>query len=267
MKRIVFAVLHARGSYMLSRNFRLQRVGDLKWLLRNYRLAEVSAGIDELMVLNVDPTASVDATFVEHVGRIARECFIPVAAGGGVRSIRDAERLLEVGVDKVVVNELVHTDPDACAGIAARFGSQFLIHGVDVLRDRATDGVAVRTRSGPARPSLDWIVARGGEVGAGELLLQSVDRDGTGNGLDLGLLGSFAPPATPLILMGGVGRAEHLLEGLLRDEVDAVATAHLLNFVGDALVRARAEISRHGVPLAEHPVDGVESLRGQILGR
>lgn len=262
MKRVIFTLLHAHGSYMLSRNFRLQRIGDLDWLLRNYRLIEVSEGLDELMILNVAADAAVDDVLLSDVRTVARECFIPVTVGGGIRSVAAAERLLEVGVDKVLLNEPFLTDPDLCARIAARFGSQFLIQGIDVM-SVAGQGSAVRRRMGvPSAEGVSRSLAIGASVGAGEVLVQSVDRDGTGMGLDLGWLDDLdQPPHVPLILMGGVGRGSHIAAGLADPRVDAVATANLLNFVGDSFLQARQDLLAAGIAIPRHPGGGLSGLR------
>lgn len=265
MKRLIFAVLHAGGSYMLSRNFRLQRIGDLEWLLTNYRLPEVSAGLDELMILNVATDRQVDPVLLSHVGRISRECFIPVTVGGGIRSVSDAERLLEVGADKVLLNEPFLTDPKLCEQIANRFGSQFVVQGVDVIGPDARGGLVVRGPDGYGAGTLPVVVDRGRDAGAGELLLQSVERDGTGQGLAPELLDLQLPALqTPLILMGGVGRSSHLRVGYESNHVDAIATANILNFIGNAFVDARAELIRSGIPLPIHSSGHATDLRGSL---
>jgi cyclase len=248
MKRLIFTLLHRDGHYLLSRNFRLQRVGDIDWVLRNYAIRSVSLGIDELMVLDLSESDDVRERFREEVRILGEECFVPLAVGGRIRSVDEVERLLTVGADKVVLNEPFVCDPGLCEAIAARFGSQALVAGIDVRREVSLapgvrEGLLVTPEELVQR--VDRVLDRG----AGEVLLQSVDRDGTGNGLDLTLADGLGDLPVPLILMGGVGHAHQIVEGLQHPAVDAVATANLFNFVGDALVEARLRCLDAGVAL------------------
>lgn len=263
MRRLLFALLHSDGSYMLSRNFRLQRVGDLSWVLRNYEIRRVSLGIDELVVLDVSPESTDRERFRREVATLAEECFVPVTVGGHIRDLDEVGRLFDIGADKVLLNTPFLSDPELCEAVASRYGSQALVAGIDVSRVPSTVGSSRQgTVVGPDRLGATVGLAIG--HGAGEVLVQSVDRDGTGNGLDLGLLDGMGPIERPVIVMGGVGHADHLVEGLLHPSVDAVATANLFNFVGDTLHRARRTCISRGVPLASWQSGEIESLRGAI---
>lgn len=264
MKRLIFTLLFRDGQYLLSRNFRLQRVGDLNWVLRNYAIREVSLGIDELMVLDVSQSDDNRERFRDEVRILGQECFVPLAVGGRIRSVAEVDRLLAVGADKVVLNAPFVTDPAICESIAGRFGSQALVAGIDVLRERA---LATDVREGLVVTPAD-VAIRVGQVlndGAGEILLQSVDRDGTGNGLDLALVDDLVGISAPLILMGGIGHAGHFEAGLRHPAVDAVATANLLNFVGDALIKARHRCQEAGVALATWQGQELARLRGCLM--
>ena len=256
MKRIIFTLLHADGAYMLSRNFRLQRVGDIDWVLTNYRIREVSLGIDELMILDVSRDAGDRDRFRREVRILVEECFVPVTVGGRITSLDEAARLFDVGADKVLLNTAFHVDPTLCSEVAGRFGAQALIAGIDV---RGQPLAAGHPRAlGSVEPDgLERHAHRAIDIGAGEILLQSIDRDGTGNGLDLDLADRTGSLRVPLILMGGVGHAVHIVEGLQHPAVDAVATANLFNFVGGSLVRTRRECLARGLQLARWSHDGV----------
>jgi cyclase len=265
MKRIIFALLHCDGHYMLSRNFRLQRVGDIEWVLRNYEIRRVSLGIDELMILDVSPDASHRSVFHRDVGRLVEECFVPVTVGGHLRSREDVATCFAVGADKVLMNSAFFDAPERCEEIAATYGSQALIAGIDVIDD--TEGMQDAShRPFVVRDALQAHVRRVVDSGAGEVLIQSVDRDGTGNGLDLSLSEQAGSGPTPLILMGGVGQAVHLSEGLAAGAVDAVATANLFNFIGDALVASRLQARSDGVLLATWQDARFGPLRGVLRG-
>ncbi len=264
MKRIIFTLLHADGAYMLSRNFRLQRVGDIDWILTNYRIREVSLGIDELMILDVSRDAAERNRFREDVAMLVEECFVPVTVGGHITSLDEAARLFDVGADKVLLNTAFHVDPGLCADVAGRFGAQALIAGIDIRRQPLEAGHP-RASSSVDLDELERHAERAVDIGAGEILLQSIERDGTGNGLDLDLANCTASLRVPLILMGGVGHATHIVEGLVHPDVDAVATANLFNFVGDSLVRTRSECRSRGIDLAAWQGGSVGVFEG-VLG-
>ncbi len=263
MKRIIFALLYRNGSYVLSRNFRLQRIGDIGWVLENYGILEVSQGIDELMILDVSTRVEAREQFRREVAILADECFVPVTVGGGINAVEEADRLFAAGADKVLVNAALVRAPGLVVDLATRFGSQAVVGGCDVSsepmrtpearRDLVVDRLTLSTR-----------LMAAADLGVGEVCIQSVDRDGTGNGLDLGLASDSGGVSVkvPLILMGGVGRANHLLEGLRTPQVDAVATANLLNFVGDALVRARATVIEAGVDLPSWSSAALRTMKG-----
>ena len=262
MKRMIFALLHSGGSYMLSRNFRLQRVGDIDWVLRNYEIRQVSLGIDELMVIDVsrgERDRDGEERFHRDVERLVQECFIPVTVGGHLHSIDQVARCFAVGADKVLLRTAFVEDPELCEQVAARYGSQAMIAGVDLTRQRASGVEDV----GPLVPveELSTHIRRVIAYGAGEVLLQSVDNDGTGMGLDVRVVSEAGSPDVPVILMGGVGHAAHIVEGLMLPEVDAVATANLFNFVGDALVDARTMARDAGIPLARWSEADIERVR------
>lgn len=264
MKRLIFALLYRDGHYLLSRNFRLQRVGDLGWVLRNYVVRDVSLGVDELMILDLSDSDDQRARFRDEVRILGEECFVPLTAGGRIRSVEEVERLLAVGTDKVVLNAPFVTDPGLCEAIASRFGSQVLVAGVDIRRQPA---IAPGVREGLlVEPELlAPHVARVTAHGAGEVLLQSVDRDGTGNGLDLALADGLDDISVPLILMGGVGHSDQIVEGLRHPAVDAVATANLFNFIGDALVEARRRCLEAGVELPEWDGGDLSRFEGCLV--
>ncbi len=264
MKRVIFTLLYDRGRFMLSRNYRLQGVGTIEWLFNNYDFATVSRGLDELMVLDVSRGPRDSAAFAGAVAEIAGRCFIPLTAGGGIRTVDDAALLLRHGADKVLVNTLFADAPDACTAIADFFGRQCLVAGVDYVE--GADGarrVVVANGSRETGAALsDWVhmvVAHG----AGEVVLQSVTRDGTGMGLDLEVTSALgARPEVPLIVLGGVGRSEHIAAGFRVPAVDAVATANLFNFIGESFNTARRDLLAEGHDVADWHAADYRELAG-----
>jgi len=264
-KRLMFALLYDGGSFMLSRNFRLQRVGDIEWLERNYNFRETALSIDELVILNVERgRASMDG-FHAHVKRLNDDCFVPITAGGGVRSVDDARVLLRSGADKVSINTVLWSDPPLVAALASEFGRQCLVASVDVRS--GPDGHRAVVANGNEElpmPAAEWI-ARVAEMPIGEIFLTSVDRDGTGQGFDDAVL-DLVPHGlpVPLIVAGGAGKAEHFVAPLRRDDVGAACTAHLFNFVGQSLATSRAHLRAEGVDLVEWNPDLLRGLAGSV---
>jgi len=240
---------------MLSRNFCLQRVGNLDWLQRNYNFSYIAFYIDELIVLDVTRGTRNQETFCNTLKALTARCFVPIAAGGGVRSVDDARKLLLSGADKIVVNSPLFYKPELVKKLAHEFGQQCVVGSVDMKRDRKL-GYRIFTDSGsrpvttPPSAALAWLK----DQHVGELYLNSIDQDGTGQGYDLGML-DYLPSdcKIPIILAGGVGNGSHLSIGFEDPRVDAVATAHLFNFVGDGLQRVRETMAAQGKKLAVWP--------------
>lgn len=247
-KRLIFTLLYSSGSFMLSRNFRLQRVGDIAWLQKNYNFSKITAAIDELVVLDVSRGERDADKFCATLSQLAETCFAPIAAGGGVRTVHYCTRLLRSGADKVVLNSSLITDPLLVKELSREFGRQCLVASVDIKTDG--DGSAsVWIENGASEVKMTigeyWRLVV--ESPIGEIYLNSINRDGTGQGFDFSLLDSLPKDVSiPVILAGGVGNATHLANGLIDGRVDAVATANLFNFVGDGLLQARRQLIEMG---------------------
>jgi len=252
-KRVIFTLLYDNGSFMLSRNFRLQKVGDLQWLKKNYNFSNVAFSIDELIVLDVSRGNRNIKLFCDHLEALTEGCFIPIAAGGGIASVDHARMLLRSGADKVVVNTSLFQDPLLIQQLAAEFGQQCIVASIDARRDHELSyQIMSQNGANPIESSLDAWLKKLINFPIGEFYLNSMDRDGTGQGYDLGLLAQLPKNLTaPVILAGGAGKFLHLAEGLTDPRVDAVATAHLFNFVGDGLEKARRSLIDMGFNLAK----------------
>ena len=204
-------------------------------------------GADEVCYLDISASPEGRSTLVDIVARTADQVFTPLTVGGGVRSVRDAEGLLEAGADKIAINTAAIRTPDLIAEIAARFGCQALVVAIDAKR--TGDGWTVFSHGGRTSEGLDalaWcreVAARG----AGEILLTSMDRDGTGQGYDLPLLAAVTSSITiPVIASGGVGTLEHLAEGLLAG-ADAVLAASIFHFGRHTIGEAKAYLAARGL--------------------
>lgn len=268
-KRIIFTLLYDRGYFMLSRNFRLQRVGNLEWLQRNYNFAHIAFFIDELIVLDVTRGVSDSNAFCMTLQALTSDCFVPIAAGGGVRSVAQARQLLRSGADKIVVNTPLFENTALVGQLASEFGQQCIVGSVDMKRS-VEGGYQLMTDMGrrPVEQAPSDAFAWLNDHLVGELYLNSIDRDGTGQGYDLGMLDQLpAGCSVPVILAGGVGNGAHLAVGFADPRVDAVATAHLFNFVGDGLQRARESMLQQGAKLAAWPELSELSLGSDLSKR
>jgi len=264
-KRLIFALLYDSGKFMLSRNFRLQQVGDLNWLEKNYNFRETALAIDELIVLNVERSRESLEPFFEHVKKLNDDCFVPIAAGGGIRSVEDARQLLRSGADKVVINSILHDDRALVAELAAEFGKQCLVASIDTKRVDGTFRVFIDNGARIVDGDLSSYLSDLATLPIGEIFLNSMDRDGTGQGYDEEMLGHVPRDiAIPLILVGGAGKPEHFTFGLTDDRVDAVCTAHLFNFVGNSLQLSRDHLLSEGMNLVRWDNDQLKSLAGSV---
>ncbi len=208
-------------------------------------------GADELVFLDI--TASVDSrgTTIDMVRRTAEEVFIPFTVGGGIRSVEDARGILRAGADKVSVNTAAVDGPELVTGLAAEFGIQCVVVAVDARRSAAVpSGFEVFTHGGrtpTGRDAVAW-VAEVVALGAGEILLTSMDRDGTRDGFDIEMLKAVGAVATvPLIASGGVGNLNHLVQGATEGGADAVLAASIFHFGEHTVADAKRHLAGAGV--------------------
>lgn len=249
-KRLIFTLLYEKGSFVLSRNFRTQKIGDIAWLQKNYDFAKVASHIDELIVINISRDAEFDTHFRFTLSELLAGVFVPVTAGGGVRRLSDAEGLFAAGADKILLNHALHHNVDLVASLAQKYGQQAVVGSLDVRRRNGR--YHIFSNKGAEQQPSDNYYRVVGEGHIGEVYLNSIDQDGTGNGMDLESLSVLgAPSPIPVILAGGAGKPAHLAEAASSPVVNAVATANLLNFVGDGLRKARGAISAAGIDLAQ----------------
>ncbi|MEO7474582.1 MAG: imidazole glycerol phosphate synthase subunit HisF [Gemmatimonadales bacterium] len=206
-------------------------------------------GADELIFLDISASHEARRTTLEMVGRVAEAIFIPFTVGGGIRAVADAGAALRAGADKVSVNTAAVRDPSLISRLAESFGTQCVVAAVDVKR--VAGRLAVMVNGGREETPLDaleWI-PRLQALGAGEILLTSMDRDGTGTGYDLPLLAAATGAVSiPVIASGGAGRLEHLAEAL-EAGAHGVLAATIFHFEGSTLPEARAYLRERGHPV------------------
>ena len=238
--RLIFGLIYNAGAFMQSRNFRLQRVGDINWLERNYKFQKISFSLDELIVLDATKKNKDIKKFAETVKRLVNDVFIPVAAGGGIRILEDAELLFNNGADKVILNSALYEKPELAKDIIEKYGSQSLVASVDYKVIDKTPVVYIKDGTLPIPISLEDYLKYLDDIGVGEILLNSIQQDGTGFGYDINTVLEYGQSiSVPLLIMGGAGNEGHLHDGLKQNGVSAVVTANLFNFIGNGLPKAR----------------------------
>ncbi|MGC1512167.1 MAG: imidazole glycerol phosphate synthase subunit HisF [Acidimicrobiales bacterium] len=207
-------------------------------------------GADEVVFLDITASSGNRQTMVDVVSRAAEEVFIPLTVGGGVRSVDDARRLLRAGADKVGVNTAAVDRPELIRELAQEFGSQCVVVAIDAKRSDGDDRFEVFVHGGRTPTGVD-VIAWASEVerlGAGEILLTSMDRDGTRDGFDLELTRAVTQACgIPVIASGGVGTLEHLVDGVLKGEADAVLAASIFHFGEFTVGQAKKVMADAGV--------------------
>jgi cyclase len=237
-KRIIPCLDVDRGRVVKGVNFvGLRDAGDPVEIARRYD----DQGADELCFLDITASSDDRDTILHVVEEVAAEVFIPLTVGGGVRKIEDVRNLLNAGADKVSINTAAVQRPEFVAEAAGRFGAQCIVVAIDAKR--VADRWEVFTHGGRRPTGLDAVewARRMQALGAGEILLTSMDRDGTREGFDLGLTHAIAEAVgIPIIASGGVGNLEHLADGVIAGGADAVLAASIFHF-GEFTVRQAKE--------------------------
>jgi cyclase len=208
-----------------------------------------AAGADELCFLDISASHEGRGTLVDVVRRTAQVCFMPLTVGGGVRTAEDARALLLAGADKVAVNSAAVARPEVVSEIAERFGSQCVVASVDARR--SGEGWEIFTHGGRRATGIDAVehALKLAGLGAGELLVTSMDGDGTQGGYDLELTRTIADAvAIPVVASGGVGTLEHLVEGVTVGHASAVLAASIFHFGTHTIAEAHAALRAAGLP-------------------
>ena len=225
----------------------LRDAGDPVEIARRYG----EAGADELTFLDITASSDARETMVEVIEKVADQVFIPLTVGGGVRSVEDVRKLLNAGADKVSINTAAVEDPELVRAAARRFGSQAIVVAIDA-RARADGRWEVYTHGGRKARGLDAVEWAGEMVkrGAGEILLTSMDRDGTKSGFDLGLTRAVSKAVSvPVIASGGVGTLEHLAQGVLEGRADALLAASVFHFGEITIPEAKRYLAGRGIEM------------------
>jgi len=210
-------------------------------------------GADELTFLDITASSDDRETMVHVVEDVAAEVFIPLTVGGGIRELADIRRMLNAGADKVAINTAAVFNPEFVREAAERFGSQCIVVAIDA-KQVSGEGEPKRweifTHGGRKQTGIDAVewARRMVDYGAGEILLTSMDRDGTRDGFDLELTRSISEAVdVPVIASGGVGNLDHLVEGVLQGRADAVLAASIFHFAEHTVGEAKRHMAEHGI--------------------
>jgi imidazole glycerol-phosphate synthase subunit HisF len=248
-KRIIPCLDVTGGRVVKGVNFvELRDAGDPVEIAARYN----DQGADELTFLDITATSDGRDLILHIVEAVASQVFIPLTVGGGVRSVDDVRRLLNAGADKVSFNSAAVADPNVIRAASDKYGAQCIVVAIDAKRRERGGGWDVYTHGGRRNTGLDAVdwARRMAATGAGEILLTSMDRDGTKSGFDLELTRAVCDAVpVPVIASGGVGALEHLSDGIRIGGADAVLAASIFHYGEFTVAQAKALLARDGIPV------------------
>ena len=248
-KRVIPCLDVTGGRVVKGVNFvELRDAGDPVEIAARYN----EQGADELTFLDITATSDDRDLILHMIESVASQVFIPLTVGGGVRTVDDVRRLLNAGADKVSFNSAAVANPQVIADASDRYGAQCIVVAIDAKRRQGAPGWEVYTHGGRRNTGIDAVdwARRMAEAGAGEILLTSMDRDGTKIGFDLELTRAVSDAVpVPVIASGGVGALEHLSEGIRIGGADAVLAASIFHYGSFTVGQAKALLARDGIPV------------------
>jgi cyclase len=248
-KRIIPCLDVNAGRVVKGVNFvNLRDAGDPVEVARRYN----DEGADEITFLDITASSDQRGLILDIIERVANQVFIPLTVGGGIRVVDDVRRLMNAGADKVSINTSAVTNPGLVQEAADRFGSQAIVVAIDARQRAGGDGWEVFTHGGRTPTGLDAVqwAQRVTELGAGEILLTSMDRDGTKSGFDLALTRCVAEAVgVPVIASGGVGSLDHLADGVIEGKADAVLAASIFHFGEFTIGQAKRHLAARGIEM------------------
>ncbi len=252
-KRIIYALLYRDGFFYLSRNFRLQKVGDVNWLKNNFGFGETCNFIDELIILLVakSPSKKEISQYFNDVNKLRENIFVPITLGGAVRSFDNAKECFSNGADKILINYLAHKNSKTLKKISSIYGDQALSLMVDYKK---INGINFSYMNASVTQSklLTKYLRDIKKMDFGELIINSIQKDGTGTGLDFSCLNDLPKGFNkPILVMGGAGKPEHFVKAFENKNISGVVTANLFNFLGNGLRLAREYSAKSGAKLIE----------------
>ena len=246
-KRIIACLDVRDGSVVKGINFEgLRRAGDPAELARRYN----AEGIDEVVILDVTATIEGRKALAETLQAVAKEIFLPVWVGGGIRGEDHAAAAIDAGADKVGINTAALSQPTLITTLAKRYGSQAVIVAIDAKREDGRFKIYVRSgQQGPERDAVEWAV-EAADRGAGEILLTSIDQDGTKQGFDCELTAAVSEAVPiPVIASGGAGSFDHFVDVFTSGRADAALAASIFHYAEHAVEDLKQHLHEQGIPV------------------
>ena len=240
-KRIIFTLLYKEGNFFLSRNFRLQKVGDINWLKNNYSFGKTCEYVDEIIILHVldNPSKEQREKFIKDINEFKKKIFVPLVLGGGIRSYKDAKYYFDNGADKISLNSIIYLKKKEIKKISDIYGQQSITLMLD-YRKEILNYFSYSNCGKNKKLKIEDYFEYIKKINFGEIILNSIDLDGTGFGFNTDIIKKIPKSfKKPILLMGGAGKPEHFFIALKEKRIYGAVTANLFNFLGDGLKKSR----------------------------
>lgn len=253
-KRIIYCLYFKENNFYLSRNFKLQKVGNLDWLNNNFGFGLSTASVDELMIILVkkNPEYKDFIDYFKIVEKLRKNIFIPITLGGGISSYEISKNFFDSGADKILINSNVYKTSNLIEKISNYYGSQSISVGVDYKKNM--EKIELYSQCGTKLEEVKFSdhLKNLEKMNCGEIILNSINNDGNGAGLDLDITKIINKNYNkPLLLMGGAGKPEHFAQGLKINYISGVVSANLFNFLGSGLNSVRTKLVEDGINIAK----------------
>tara|TARA_B100000787_G_scaffold169982_1_gene163263 strand:- start:2333 stop:3100 length:768 start_codon:yes stop_codon:yes gene_type:complete len=249
-KRIIFKLIFSDGYFCVSRNFKLQKVGNVKWLFDKLKFDNIANHIDELVIINASPSNFKDPIskkFKASITQLMRKTFVPLTIGGGLRNLSQVLECFKIGADKIVLNSAIADNSSFVKNCVNKFGSQAIIAGVDFkIQESKYYSYINNGQKKYLELNKHFKIIK--KLKYGEVFLTSIDKDGTGFGFEKDVLKNYNLKM-PLVLSGGAGNAEHFLDIIFNDDLSGLMTGNLFNFLGNGLIELRRKLLKDSVKL------------------
>ena len=253
-KRLIFTLLFEDGYFIQSRNFRRQRIGKKEWINKNYNFSYISNFIDELVILDISKKKNVKK-FIHNCKYISDKVFVPMSFGGGVNSIDTAKLYFNNGADKIIINSCVFNNKKIIKKISDYYGASSIIISIDVKLHKNKHYVFINNGQINTGIEIQEYLDFLNDINFAEIYINSIDNDGTGNGIDKKLIIKLKKNDYKFIITGGLGNFNHFYEGFkTNDKIKAIATANLLNFMGDSLKIVRQKLIEKKIDLSSREI-------------
>jgi cyclase len=257
-KRIIYSLLYSNGFFYLSRNFRLQKVGDINWIRSNYGFGEACNSIDELIVslVTYNPDKREYKEYFKNIKILKKNFFVPLTLGGGIKNFDNAKMCFDNGADKILINTAFYNNNKLLDEIAEEFGAQANTLMIDYKEVKKKIFSFKNCGKIQEQEININFIKKINKSNVGDVIFNSMDRDGNAAGLDINFAKKIVKNLKkPLLIMGGAGKPEHIINCLSIKKISGVVTANLFNFLGSGLSKIRNEAIIHGIPMAKFNIN------------